>query len=689
MIGDKQLVNKFVRLITNGNSLSKQQWILILFISIAIFLSLGLGDHRIVVYKATIEPAENSIGPVKLVFYGNLYQDYLSSGALRTPEQGWRVDTFGDATTLTAVEPTPPLVFYSEGDPVRVGLLHFPNSGDVRLVDSSNVAKVIPLRSNSESVSVLTIGGYASDVPQSVDTKHASFFMLTGVFILIPVLLISIAQMQLRKCGVNPDEVITVDWSEIACFALPLFVSTTIYLLAFWPGNVSYDGSLQWYQAITRGNMEVPLGVTTTLFLRLFSHLSIYPAWVILFQSSLSAIGVALILKELRYRGVSRWAAQICTILLAILPQYPTFFTNLGKDALSAMGIIFFAWSLLSVARSIRDNRLNYFTLVILIAAAVFSGMIRVNVIPSAVFILIVTSAFLFFHGYRTAALATGVIFFAAAIFIPKIAFSLSDEQSAKDAGKNPQMTSKDDGFPLGWGANLYIYHLFSAAVHGGIPLSASDEEFFYRIAPRHAWANYDCYMADTTFIGVSKEVLLTPDEYRVFLKEHQPDLAMAVLRIIRDNPSILIDRQMCISKMLWYVGFGQKPFQATTTLGYENVDRGFMSIVGENKTLFPAITIREAIQNYLWWTETQHNFWFFWKPALIFYLGLFCVLFRLTVQRDSGLLFVLFLSLALTFVMFLLIPFPAYRYQYPTTLLMSLLCTLPFISTKNQLVRF
>jgi len=235
---------------------------------------------------------------------------------------------------------------------VEIGLLHYANAGVIRFVDGNNVAKLIPLRSSSESVSTLTVGGGASDVRQS-GVKYASNLMVAGVFIFILVLFALIAQMQLRKSASKSDQAIDVGWIEIVYFALPLFASTTILLLSFWPGNVAYDGSLQWYQAVTRGTLDAPLGITATLFLRLLSYFSTCPAWVIIFQSSLSAVGIALILKELRYRGVPRWAAQSCAIVLAILPQYSMFFTNLGKDALSAVGIIFFAWSLLSVSRSI------------------------------------------------------------------------------------------------------------------------------------------------------------------------------------------------------------------------------------------------------------------------------------------------------------------------------------------------
>lgn len=686
-----QRIERIKKLIAVRLPLSKLQWFLVLFFSIIIYLSLGLGDYQSAVYRATIEPAENSNGPVKVVFYGAHYEDYLASGALLIPASGWHVLSLSDSTILTAEEHALPLAIYSEGEPIEVGLLHYADAGVARLVDGNNVVRLISLRSSPESVAVLTVGGESSDVLQSGSTiKKASGFWLAGVFFFILALLTLIARMQLRIRANKSDQATIVGWGEVAYFALPLFASTTVVWLAFWPVSTAHDGSLHWYHAVTRGNMENAYGITATLFMRLFSYFSASPAGVILFQSALSAVGVALILKELRYRGVPWWAAQIFSIALAILPQYPSFFNNLGKDALSAVGIIFLAWGLLSVTRSIKAGRLNYWSLVVLTAAAVFAGVVRIEVMPTAVFAIMLLVVFVFLQGRRTTALAFGVVFVVAAIFIPKVSLFLSDEQQAAKVavGESQKVGVSDDSSPLGYLANFYIYHLFSAAVHSGIPLRTSDEELFYRISPRSAWEDYDCLMTDTTTSGVKKGLLLNKSEYAAYLKEHQRDMAIAILRIVKDNPSILIDRQICITKMLWYVGYGKSSFLATPTLGYDNPISEFKSIAGENKTILP-VKIRATIQEYFGWSQRRANLWIFWKPALIFHFGLFCALSRLTVQRESGLLMMLSLTVALILVLALVIPFPAYRYAYPATLLMTLLCTLAFSRANNRPSQF
>ena len=353
--------------------------------------------------------------------------------------------------------------------------------------------------------------------------QHTTIFGLTGIFAFILLMFTLTALIQLRSNKKNYDSMIVVSWGEVLFYLLPLLTSTTFVLLSFWPGNSAYDGSLQWHEAISRGELNPLLGITATLFMRLFTYVSTSPAGIIIFQSIFSALGVALILKELRYKGVPRWVAQSCSLLIAFTPQYPMFFTNLGKDALSAVGIIFLSWSLLYVSRNIKAHQLSHLGLVILLFSAVFSGVIRVNTLPSVVTIVLLMMGYIFFKGHRALALIYGIFFLLTVIFLPKIAYFLSDEHQSKPPMSEEEQTNANNyHLPLGGFANYYIYQLFSAAVNSGIPIHPADEELFYRIAPRSAWTNYSCFMVDTTLSNVLKERLLTGNEFPLFLAEHQ-----------------------------------------------------------------------------------------------------------------------------------------------------------------------
>ncbi len=78
---------------------------------------------------------------------------------------------------------------------------------------------------------------------------------------------------------------------------------------------------------------------------------------------------------------------------------------------------------------------------------------------------------------------------------------------------------------------------------------------------------------------------------------------ALAVVRIVLKHPALL-QRQACITDMLWHIGIGQRPFQVTATLGYDNVDERFIQLAGESRSLLP--DLRQAFQAYNLWTEGE-----------------------------------------------------------------------------------
>jgi len=90
--------------------------------------------------------------------------------------------------------------------------------------------------------------------------------------------------------------------------------------------------------------------------------------------------------------------------------------------------------------------------------------------------------------------------------------------------------------------------------------------------------------------------------------------LALAVVRIVLKHPALL-QRQACITDMLWHIGIGQRPYQVTATLGYDNLDERFVQLAGESRSLLP--DLRQAFQAYNLWTEGEGQFWVFWKPSV------------------------------------------------------------------------
>lgn len=68
-----------------------------------------------------------------------------------------------------------------------------------------------------------------------------------------------------------------------------------------------------------------------------------------------------------------------------------------------------------------------------------------------------------------------------------------------------------------------------------------------------------------------------------------------------------------------------------------------------------------------------------FWKPALPALVGAFAGLLYCVVRRETDVLLAVALPILLTLALAIVIPFPAFRYQYPASLLFMLLTPLLF----------
>jgi hypothetical protein len=278
------------------------------------------------------------------------------------------------------------------------------------------------------------------------------------------------------------------------------------------------------------------------------------------------------------------------------------------------------------------------------------------------------------------AAASLFAVYLTAALVMPGIITRGSTEALAAGAAAEPaaavETALSATRLPLGVFANIYIFHLFAALQHADVSMPAEDSALFYAIAPATAWADYDCAVHDRTQFAVAGAALMEPETLRHYLIEHQVAMARAVAESLRRHPGVLFERQACISGLVWYIGYGTTPFQVDATLGYDDPPPDFVVLAGENRSLLGA-SVRQWISGYVTWSESWNHRWLFWRPFVYTMLGVFAVLLFALAHRRGEALLVGVLPLALTLSLILLIPFPAFRYQYPATLLFTLLALL------------
>lgn len=652
-------------------------WLAAALTALLIVMSLDLGQEH-TVYRVTVTPDKE--GDVRLVLFGKSYEQYLAGKRIEVPETGWKVTFLADATILQSEKDAEPVTIIAEEEPVRIWLLLHPQGGTATLSNEAGEVKTVSLRASKESFWPLVVGGADSSLPYSIKSPIYRPYSSVAFILIFAVLSFFALRINENHDCRNLNTFRPGRW-EIGAIVLPLILSTTLTFLAFLPGNVSYDGSLQWVQALTRGELTPTIGYPTTYFMRLFTYFSDSPLTLLVAQSIFAAFGVALVLREIRRRNVPFLWILLATIAISMTPQYPTFFTSLGKDPLCAVGMLFFVWSLLALFRQPAESKPSFYMLTVLITSGAFAGLMRFNALPVFLMVTLLALAVLYFRTRDRRIAIPGVLFLLLVFAMPKALTTMAHQENYEH-NPNPAELAID-GLPLGTFATAYIYHLFSAAVAHGTPIPAEDAALFYSIAPHEAWTTYNCSMTDTTFTGVNNGLLFKPLQYADYLKNNQIEMFYSVVRLITLHPEILFDRQACITKVIWQIGFAQLPFQTTATLGYDIVDSRFSELAGNSTSIFPEL--RDALEAYKKWTEGQYWFWLFWRPALLLGLGLFILGTYVIRRKDLGLLITALIPTTSILLLLLIIPFPAYRYIYPSVLILTLLGTLAFSRSPHK----
>ena len=659
--------------------------VLVLTFSIIIFLSLDINGHRKQVFIADISP-KPAAGILKVAFYAHRFRTYLGDGSITFKEDDWEISEYSDTATLTARSDLAVLTVRSYGAPLYVSFLSIPNGGVATIRDGVGQQLELDLRTATESIQSIVIGGCTSVVSSVPGTEFISEsdVYLVYCLTLLAFSLLAFYQMRVGSTPNGGPREHPSPVREILSYAAPLMMVPLIFQFAFWPASAPHDGGLQWMEAAVPGHLNPAIVIPATLLFRLFTKLSISPAYAIFAQILLCAIAVSLVLRELRLRGVAWPTTRFAAITIALLPQYPTFVITLSKDTWNCLGLLLTTYSALALLRHYhrKGGTSTYIVtalLAVIILSAVFAGTMRPNTLPAiAVFILLLMSYLGKELGWRIPS-AIFAIYILAVVVTPKVVEYLSIEhQAERSVSATSRIDDVSTGLPLGPFANFYIIHLFAAATNADIPLNEQDTRPFYKLAPKSAWQEYDCSYVDKTQLALMNSYLIPADTISAYWSEHQVEMATIVLKLMLFNPSVLFERQACVTRMLWHIGYHGYPFQVNATLGYDSVPDNFLAAVGGNHSLIGE-PIRKLLINYVIWSESWTQMWLFWKPFLFLGFGLFSVLLYTIAQGRSDVLLVAALPLSLTVTLAVFIVFPAFRYQYPATLIFMILFLLAF----------
>jgi hypothetical protein len=380
------------------------------------------------------------------------------------------------------------------------------------------------------------------------------------------------------------------------------------------------------------------------------------PEAIIFIQNIAASLAVAFILWQFRLLGVRRVFVFGCAVLFAVLPQNPLILTTLTKDALYAIACLFlFGMQLRIVRLGSASLQRNAFALIFLIALALIA-ITRLNGLLSAITVLVVMHIWLARCKKPRVGLKLSIGFLCIYSAV-RVSTSFLDVTGT---------TSQDL-------IVTYANHFSAAALRADTPISNDEATLLEKLMPLSKWkSSYDCRMVDKTRAAIS-DAHKDAQALKTVMREVEPDIMGLALTLILRNPSAALERQICITRPLWHIGppYSENLWDTTAPAWLVGIDPGipepYVSQLALRSKL-PALMAR--LQDFVYRStipKQSHGWsWIYWSAAIPLLACLIVVLVRYFIKGDWRPAFVFLPFLIHTAVLLLLLPYPAFRYQYP-----------------------
>lgn len=453
---------------------------------------------------------------------------------------------------------------------------------------------------------------------------------------------------------------VVLRWEALA-YAAPLLLACVVTHLVFWPAQINFDATMQWMEAMRGPPYTESLVVLVTLLMRALTFISPSPALMVGLQYVAAALAVGLILSQIRKLGVPRYAAAACAIFVAILPQNALMLTVLGKDALYAVGCLFLFGMLLRCVVMLDRRQLSWGTMGLLLLACLLVASVRFNGLVVGMVALFATVAGLLWRGRGRA----GVLLLGAAFLCMLGLRTMTAMVQTEGA------SSRDMAF-------TYASHVIAAMIKGGAALAPEDVVLLERAMPLATWRDsYDCRMVDSTRAGFFAAHGGNADAAVRAISAHEQEFLILARNLIQHNVGLAWERQRCISRPIWHVG--PTPvinlWDTTAPAAMVGIDGSIPETYAEHlraDSMIPSWFAPARDQVYFWTIPKQAGglSWLLWNTAIPLYLSIAIVLWSWARRKDIRALYCYLPFLAHVAVMFLFLPYPAFRYQYPVFLI-------------------
>lgn len=434
-------------------------------------------------------------------------------------------------------------------------------------------------------------------------------------------------------------------------FFIPFLIETS-YLLAFYPGVLSFDSVNQWAQ-LSQFNFSNWHPAYHTILMWFITRIWYSPAAVALFQILVFSIVVGYGLSTFRKELDIPYALLVVVgIIISVVPLNGIMIITLWKDALYSIFILLLTIYVLRIIHTegswiASGHNWIYFGLTI-----ANISLLRHNGFPIAFGALFACMLFRGYRKYFVKSLAVSLLFIIVVVG-PVYKIFKVDRSSDQSLG-------------------VIFVHPIAAQINAGTELTKNQERFLNEIFPLKQVWDYSCYDATILFY---KGVNFQP------VQQHPFFTAKTFIILTVENPKVTIDHFICLSSFIWQLQQPNNVYLETILTSNITLNdypdwKIYENAVTQNSKM-PILRdfIVKVMENALLIDPDR----IFWRPAI--YLYLFTLLVMTTVFKSGNRLVSILLVPVLlqSLIIGLTGQLQALRYQYPVYVT-SMLFSVPLL---------
>jgi hypothetical protein len=451
-------------------------------------------------------------------------------------------------------------------------------------------------------------------------------------------------------------------WAWVG-YAAPCIAIWSIYLLAFWPGLMTFDSLDQWQQILTgRLNDAHPFFHTITNWL--ITRIWLSPSMVALAQIMALSVIAGLILMRIRQWGAPRWVVWLTCLMVAVLPANGILVNAVWKDIPYAIAVLLLTLFVLQIIQSNGQWLSERWAWVWLALTAVCVALYRHNGAPVA----FGTLAVLFFayrHYWKRLALAS-LLTLGIWLGIRGPVFQVLNVQSLP---------------PNFFTTYIALKHV-AAHLNEGAALTETEQALLRQVRTGDLEWPYLCSTA---------EPLLYDGKLNSnFALAHSTELTQLAWKLFLQRPQVDIEDQVCSGSLVWRLSWPPTPLQGFNALPFTTDGAGDpftgKALQNPNAPLdltpsrieSPVPTITKFLTGMVLQMLSQNNISWLWRPAL--YLYILLAASAIAALRSRRWKFLLVgVPIVLNSLVIVMTLAQEFRYQYPVVLV-SILFSLYFL---------